>query len=86
MDNAIDGRVGERTADRKWQEESDRQETMNCPCCGKQTSYNPFRCTSRGHREDHEGTAYWYLYVLVECKHCLHADLVFWTRARLNLT
>ncbi len=81
MDKALNGRIGERTAERKRQDETDRSATFNCPCCDKQTAYDPFRCTSRGQREDHGGTAYWYLYVLVECQHCLHEEMVFWMRA-----
>jgi hypothetical protein len=86
MDNTMDTRVGQRTVDRKWQEESDRSETFSCPCCGKETAYDPFRCTSRGQREEHDRASYWYLYVLVECQHCLNEEMVFWMRARLNLT
>ena len=85
MDKGIGARAGEQTANRNWQEEADRTATFNCPRCGKQTPYEPFRCTSRGQREDHEGVPYWYLYVLVECQHCLHQEMVFWMRAQLNL-
>ena len=48
MDHAIDARVGERTAEWKWQEEDGRQEMFNCPCCGKQTTYDPFRLRAGG--------------------------------------
>ena len=86
MDHAIDARVGERTAEWKWQEEDGRQEMFNCPCCGKQTTYDPFRLRAGGKEKITMACMpYWYLYVLVESQHCLHEEMVFWMRARLNL-
>jgi hypothetical protein len=84
MDNTIDARVGARTTDRKWPEEAGLLETHTCPYCGKHTPYDPFRCTSRGRREERGGESYWSLYVLVPCTHCLHEEMVFWMRARIS--